>query len=203
MVQILLLCGYRSSGKDFFISQSLLGFMNWSIYTSSEKKELAKEIYKPRSRLSLLDSTKLTISKNIGIPLPLSKLDHIKDNIKVGGKILRDYFHEELSKKMLKDRFVAEKEIFCGLEADLDYVVADWKMMNTMEYLNSRALEYITCRVFREDGPLPEKTEKVEHLLDTFTTDIVLIPNENEASHLNSLVKMFPQYINYVKANFE
>lgn len=199
MVQILLLCGYRSSGKDYFISQSLLGDMKWSIYTLPENKELAKEIYKPRTRLSLLDSTKLTISKNIGIPLPLSKLDHIKDNIKVGGKMLRDYFHEEYAKKMLKDRYVGENEAFNGLEEDTDYVVADWKMMNTLDYLNSKDLKYVTCRVFREDGPLPEKTEKVEHLLDSYTTDIVLLPIENEASHFNSLIKMFTQYTKFTK----
>jgi hypothetical protein len=195
MVRILLLSGYRGAGKDTYLEELLFRKESWCVYGLDE--QLMKEyIYIPGTRLSLMDRVKVEVSKALGLPLSPTQIDQLKDQLKVGGRMLREYIYDSIGKTMMKDKYFYEKQIIKDLEDDL-YIINDHKMNVTLDYLKEQSIPFATCRVFRGDGPLPPPAEKSEHGLDKLVTDFVLVPKDNHEQEIEKVIQIFPQYKNY------
>jgi hypothetical protein len=187
------LSGYRGAGKDTYLQELFFRKENWLVY-GLDPTLMRQCIYVPGTRVSLMDRVKTEVSKTLGLPLSASQIDGLKDSLKVGGRMLREYIYESIGKTMLKDKYFYEKQFLVNLDPNELYIVCDHKMNVTLDYLKENNISFATCRVFRGEGPLPPPTEKSEHGLDKLKTDFVLVPSETD---FEKAKEIFPQYKDY------
>lgn len=79
---------------------------------------------------------------------------------------------------------------------DVNYVITDFRFEHEADYSKSNYDNVITIRVYRSDVPIPDKNIDSEHNLDKYSTEFLLVTDDNE---FKKALELFPQYTNYIK----
>lgn len=213
---ILLLCGYRRSGKDTIAGQ-LNGSISIDKYRwtalQNPKSSLTFDLSKwsNTQRISFAEQLKLDVLAQLGLDklFTLTTLEQYKD-IPIGDipleipktldlkKTLRDYLIEIGEEKRALDPYYWCKAAFRNYDPNHNYIVTDWRFPNEYKYITNFIVpdQLITCRVFRGEIEIP--TFEGEHYLDQVKTDLVVVPEHNLQFQLDTLIKQFPQYTSYI-----
>jgi hypothetical protein len=166
MMKVIMICGYRTSGKDTFYS-SISGFnsLKWDIIPGN-----LFPLNKKYKRIALADMLK-------------NEINYIEDGNKDKKTIIEN--GELISPRDLciKRGYLRRKQdpdYWCKLVInDLDKecynVITDWRYPNEYLFFN-RIADVITVRVKRIVEIPPEDVES-EHSLDDFVTDFIVYPN--------------------------
>jgi len=187
MHDIILICGYKRTGKDtLYENLTLNGQYNWSVYRNSQKELKLDKNY---SRFSFADELKKEVSKIYGIPFQVDDKD-LKQYKRVDGKIAsaRDLYIEWGTIKRKQDPYY-----WCKFIKKDKCIITDWRYPNELEYV-ANGSDTSTVRVFRSSVPVPDQTIESEHSLDKFTTDFLVLDNCDDLAKVQSL---FPQYKDY------
>jgi len=181
---IILICGYRRTGKDtlYEILKGNNSFV-WRVYSKNVLNIYPKAIQK-----SFALELKRYVSKKYSIP------EYIPDNEKdlkiYDGKSARDLYIFEGERKRSKNiNYWCDR---LNLDDDKDYVITDLRYRNEVNYFKNK--EHVTIRVFRSDVEIPDKDIDSEHDLDGFKTDYLLVTSKEE---FKKCLEIFPQYSDY------
>ncbi len=80
-------------------------------------------------------------------------------------------------------------------------VITDWRHVHEYEFIKQYIEQHhlpwkiVTIRLFREEVPIPDASEKSEHNLDNFQTDQVLV--SKQTTHISSLRALLPNACQY------
>jgi hypothetical protein len=199
-MNIILLCGYRRTGKDSFyqkLTNNDIPYV-WHIYQDLNKNpDFPKNV--EYIRTAFADALKIETSQIYGISSnddnkDVKNIIHYKTSELVSK---RDIFIEWASVRRLEDPNYWCKAAFINLDyIDKWIVVTDWRFTNEEIYVKEISSNVITCRLFRSDVAEPDKEIISEHELDNTITDFLFLSSEDE---FPDFIKKFPQYKNYTK----
>lgn len=186
--KMLMVCGWRRSGKDSFFEK-----YTWLVYS--------KHLYYPFDNL-----TKVSIAANLKkythtyLQIEDKNYDDIKDTALI--KNLTDCAPDEFANATLRDmyimisqRFLADNPMYwCEqIEIKNNIGISDFRRIDEYKFF-SKKCNVFTARLFRSVVPEPDAAAPMEHELDDFTTDYLLVPNEAD---FDIALKRFPQYAGY------
>lgn len=168
MNQILLVSGYRGTGKDTFfkIISGQEDNFKWSI---PDELNCIIESYKTIKRFAFADKLK----QKLGIT------DEMKNKILLGNKTGRDILIEFAKEKRNEDPLY-----FCKLLIDdllqLEntlVIITDHRYPNEYEYILTKFDNVKTIRLYRKSVPVPDESIESERSLDNFNFDFFLESN--------------------------
>lgn len=213
-----LICGYRGTGKDT-LYKSFIGDKTFSWkkfqYKNIPSNFILTDNYNPIDkespnsklvRFGFADSLKLEVLKILGLPFfnhELYKdktLFEIEEVLKYKipysidkNKTLRDLYILFGTSERLKNQYHWCEKVYQQIKDEDFVVITDFRYPNEKDFFLDKG-EVITIRVFRKDV-IPAGLEvENEHLLDTFKTDLVYLPEQNWEEEYEGLLKAFPQY---------
>jgi hypothetical protein len=191
MPHIILVCGYRRTGKDAFYN-ILTGKdteHHWLIYKhSSNNKSLNHG--PDLDKQSFANALKQECFDLYSIPLEILDVD--KDKRLFDGRSARDYYilHAALRKQQSIDYWCSK------LEINSDTMITDWRFNHELEYIGNRH-NTTTIRLYRSCVFEPAADITSEHELDLHLTDMLLVTNEDD---FTLALQRFPQYQGYTFA---
>ena len=210
--KVILLCGYRRTGKDtFFVKLSDNKQDNlflWKIYKDPTSSRNTFDSSLKYIRTAFADSLKQDeVPAIYGIPTFVSDLDKdLKQFIhyKTGELVsARDIYIEWGTIRRASDPDYWCKAAFKrpSLEETVDSstccVVTDWRFHNEATYMLNTYNDVLTVRLYRSDIPEPDVTIESEHSLDNYRTDFLLLRDNMEGEY-EKVIEKFPQYAGYV-----
>lgn len=211
-MEILLVCGYRGTGKDTLCQQfNGIRNFNWKVLGREHRSD--KFIIKPVRRIAYADVLKKTVNKMLGIKEdintePLKEMSLLQIEKIIGyelskehnkDKTLREYYIQYATEKRKQDEDYWCSRVELGTELKDHVMITDWRYKNEYEYVRKywKYDTMTTIRVFRKDVCIPE--HESEHELDEIQTEYVLIPEKGYEEEYNKLIEIFPQYKGYVE----
>ena len=191
-----MVCGYRGTGKD-----TLCRMMNreepfeWAVYSDVQK---TFDII-PVKRVGFADNLKSEVNTILG-----NEWDDSQKDRPIGGdqasKTYRDVLIDHAAKRRDEDPEYWVKSA-CNWETlDENIMITDWRYPNELKYLLGLNFLIRTIRVFRTEVPIPE--EDVEHHLNAFMTEYLLVPSTDHKEEFRQAVVFFPQYKGHKLVNF-
>lgn len=190
MSEIILICGYRRSGKDVLCNR-IMQNNNYNYYVYSNDKQIV--LSNNYIRVGLADSLKQEVNNLYSIDVT----DSNKDNtIVINNKLVspRDLYIEHARKmKEIDIDYWCKKALSQYINTDKRIIVTDFRLLDEYQYITNNFSNVVTMRIFTSSVPIPDKNINTEHNLNNFTTDYLVL-RENE---FNNTVKLFPQYNNY------
>lgn len=203
-MQVILLCGYRRTGKDTLYQKlsrtDTTGFL-WTIYQHPDRVSVPFPSESKYIRSAFADALKVEAGRIYDIPetIPDANKDiqqfiHYKTGALVSA---RDIYIEWGACRRAEDPdYWCKTALSMVNAADDDWiVVTDWRFANESNYVIANCAKTITCRLYRSDIVEPEATIESEHQLDPYLTDLLLVRNSTE---FDLAVNRFPQYRGYV-----
>jgi hypothetical protein len=197
MNHLILICGYRRSGKDT-LYQQLNGNSNIPlglVYRNPSSKEnfaALTNTYAPYQRVSIADEIKRQVKTLLGLPADFD-MEANKEKV-VGSKTFRQHCIDLALTLRETDPLCWVRTAFTDLKAD-NVAVTDWRFRNEAKYLTDSYPHVITVRVFRSCVPLPKEDEVCERDLDLVVTDFLIVPSQIE---FERACQVFPQYKRFV-----
>jgi hypothetical protein len=206
-MKILLVCGYRRTGKDslcnILAGETVHARFAWRIYKHPDKLDFPRDKGTRFCRTGFADTLKKEASVEYGIPLVISDSDKdVKQftHHQTGAIVsARDIYIEWGAIRRSQDPDYWCKVAFDAIEDTTSTVcvVTDWRFPNEAEYVIRNFSEVVSARVYRSEVPEPPSNIESEHALDNYSTDFLLIQDGLE-EEFEKAVKRFPQYCNYV-----
>lgn len=190
-MKIVLVCGYRRTGKDTLCKQlqgtSEVPF-NWLIYRRPGAHLFPNW---PARRVAFADILKDEVEASIKEYLPPG-FDRERDKEKplATGKSFRQHCIDLGREKRAIDPFYWAKLAFSSVGLDESIIVTDWRYPHELEYAK-RFGEVTTIRVYRSSVPHPDPKEDSEHSLDPVSTDFLLVTSEKDFA---DALQYFPFY---------
>ena len=200
MSQVILLCGYKRTGKDrlFTILSSTNTGFKWHIYKHSSNMSIFPSKDTSYRRTAFADALKQEVYEEYDISPDVPDTEkEIKQFIhhKTGTLISsRDANIEWASIRRHQDPDNWCKKAFLFFNREI-WIVSDWSFPNEEIYVKTTFSNVLTIRLYRSDVPEPDINIESEHALDQHLTDFLLIPEYEE---FNIAIQRFPQYIDYV-----
>ncbi len=203
IMKVLLLCGYKTTGKDsIFIKITQNVGYQWRVYSSCDVN--LKE-FSNASRLAFADLLKHEVSCQYNIPsyIPDSekeKKQFVHDGVLVSA---RDLYIKWANIKRDEDIDYWVKKAYDNVDEEQNIIVTDLRQHNELNYTHHSKLfnNITTMRLFRSEVPIPPLNISSEHQLDDLVTDIICIPeqydDELNAREFELCIQQFPQYNNY------
>lgn len=219
---ILMLCGYKGSGKDRLFEIMKSGKILSCEYVFIEPK-YSQLVYNSDSiyRIGFADLLKQEVLELYPIPegynsdklkdVPIPNLNielELENKMKEMNEMkleppfsFRDFCLYQAKVRRDQDPEYWVKLAYnkiSNMESDKLCVITDFRYPNEYEYLKSQEnVNIITIRVFRECVNIPPIELKSEHALDDFVTDFVFIPKINYEQEERKVKELFPQYRKY------
>jgi len=189
--RVIFITGYKRSGKDTLYNR----YPDWShvnIYVA-HKTVLPDWLFEEKTPVRLAFADKLKKQAREALHLPESlDIDAVKDTLKVDGKTLREHMKEiAISHRVQNDQYYAQAVKDQITEEKTLYMITDWRFKIEYDIIQP----VLTARIFRKEVPIPAPSDKTEHELDTFKTDIVFVPHGD----WRACVRQFPQYRGYIR----
>jgi len=202
---IILVCGYRRTGKDSFYnklssSDSDCNF-EWEVYVHPDKAHLYQNKSDcfgsgPYQRFSFADRLKEEASPVYGIPVSVPEEE----------KDVKQFVHYQTGHAVsARDiwiewgaiRRAQDKDYWCKLinpSADVCTIVTDWRFPNEGQFIKDQHdAETRTVRLYRSGVAIPEASIESERALDQYETDFLLVP----VGDILHALSHFPQYFTY------
>lgn len=181
--KILMICGYRTTGKDSLFEKFIgKNDHKWFVYKKHSVPVLSKIITQKEkiTRYAFADELK----KEVGI------ITQDKDTIKYNNLSARDIYINYAKEKRSQDINYFCRKVYLKMIEDIDtniFVITDFRYYNEHEYICGRYNKCFTIRVFRQDVVIPPEDVESEHQLDNFLTDYLLttIPLEDCKLYIN------------------
>jgi hypothetical protein len=212
---LLLLSGFRGSGKDTFFRDLQRGDLErWQLYKHPARELDSKWQSSVPIRRGLADAIKEEVHADLRRQYP-----HLSHLLTEENKDL-PLFPYERGLCSLRDLYIAR-----GVEKkrdDIDYwcrcvrnsvsfvphcnvvlTITDWRFPHEYDYFlspesGSSTLPITTVRVFREAVPVPGTDIESERSLDSFTADYLAVPREEHVREKRAACSLFPQYSSFV-----
>lgn len=204
--KVILICGYRRTGKDTFY-QKLIGEkfpFSWLVYAATTDKRATERwqtlIAKASQikRLAFADKLKAEIKEIYGIdPAIPDKQKDTKMFIHhiTGEKVsYRDICIEWGTFRKWRNHNYWVSKVWEEMHNNNIYLITDFRFAEELIYLYGKpGVEIITIRLYRKSVPEPPLEIESEHGLDLIRTDYLLLeePLDEEIS------EKFPQYRNF------
>lgn len=172
---VLMLSGYKRSGKDSFY-QTLTGKNNyrWKITKKFESLPDIHDISSPTLRRAFADIIKKELNINEDTK------DMYDETI---GMTPRDqcilYARE---KKSNNQDYFCQRLLVDMLEDDKLYIITDFRYPNEYTFMKQRFKYVYTMRISRDGVPVPDLSIESEHQLDNFEFDYLVESSENSES---------------------
>lgn len=190
---LVMVCGYRRSGKDFTCRALMRGdslTQYWNIYRHRRVGEdrvtshLRPQV--PVVRQAFADALKREVISTLGVSL--EQLEELKDqplppvvresfpNMRVYGQVptYRDVLIEVGLQGRRKDHNYWVKMVAGNYREDLLNVVTDLRFPSELELSSLVGTQALTVRVVNRNVAVPGPEEIVEHHLDDYATDVIL-----------------------------
>ena len=201
-MNILLVCGYRRTGKDT-LYQTLIGESDykWNIYQHKDRKIDEPFPLSSYTRVSFADPLKSEASEVYGIPeyVPDSDKDLKQFIHYCTGELVsaRDIYIEWGKYRRFQDPNYWCKQALKSIsnENSSSIVITDWRFINEGEFFLQNYENVLTIRIYRSDVLEPDINIESEHQLDTRATDLLITSTSTD---FDSVVVRFPQYKDYV-----
>lgn len=211
-----LICGYKGgTGKDDLhlflknggdkLSRKYLIFFRGSPSAppshSSYTSPSPWDHFLRRTRLSFASPLKEIVHRNLDLPEekginPLLKNIHIPW---IGCSLREMYIMTARREKMINgDDYFANllaKEVV-DTSSDHIYDITDFRFPEELEVMKMKKFNVVTTRVFRSSVKVPDINDVTERSLDNFTTDYLVIPEEED---IGEALRMFPQYEGFIR----
>lgn len=225
---ILMICGYKGSGKDTFYQQLLLEIHDEPMtyqyipLISPDLVEPKKEVFSNIVRVAFADILKQEVLDIYQIPKEYSS-DELKDkpipNFQVSEELehkmknmnemkleppftFRDFCLYQAKIRRDEDPCYWVKQAYpkiCESPENTLCVITDFRYPNEYEYLKSFPENNIlTIRIFRSEVPIPGVELKSEHALDDFSTDIIVM-SCSEDTYARETVALLKTFPQYSK----
>lgn len=209
-MRVVLLCGYRRTGKDTFC-QILQGncdrHYTWHAYAKPDAS--VKDLRSPGmvfQHKSFAQQLKFETAKEYGIPEVVSDDDKdVKQYLDPETNDIvsaRDLYIKHGALRRSQDRDYWCSRVFESItdanvqDQSLSYVITDWRFPNEHTYTVPKFSDVMTVRLWNSDVPEPPADIESEHALDAHATDLLLIP-DYKPREFQRAVQKFPQYANY------
>lgn len=186
MEHAVMICGYRTHGKDFFFKKLVKEIDNKFIC-------LAKFENKINDLIIILNSEKFKriafadcLKQSLNFLNPTDK--DIKKYHKIDGKYV-EVFDSNLPLFSFRDiliehaKIMKEKDINHWVKlgiSELDFkscnVITDWRFYHEYDCLSEIFPEIFTFRIFNFEKDIPSSNVDSEHELDYFETDFIILP---------------------------
>lgn len=194
-MSILLLSGYRGSGKDYFynkLSQDRRSINSlYSIWTSNPNLiPTIKFAFKNKNIKRIAFSSPLKEEVSTQLDMDVQQLDVNKDKLLPNNhnyqwKLLapqaptyRHVLIDHAEYRRQSDPYYWIKEASDCIEYKYMNVFTDWRNINELEVTGFTPLHLplLTARIHRNDVPLPESELVSEHYLTSHKPDILILP---------------------------
>ena len=196
MVKVLLVTGYRRTGKDT-LYEMMVGNkpMTWCVYHKQGADKLRlKQVLDSRSwvKASFAHHIKVMVLQDYNARYDkrymFDDIEMIKDVMMPDGLTLRDMLISKGDEMKLIDKDYWSKLVLNNVVRDT--VVTDWRFIDEATYALPLK-EVTTIRLFRPEVNVPDKAIVSEHDLDCYDTDLLLV---TDRTGFDEAVKLFPQY---------
>ena len=185
---MILLCGFRGTGKDTFYNNLIEGKLNnYVFYSQQDKKLTLKSNYtrvafadNVKKEVNILYNTKYNINSSIN-----------KDSIIYENVTYRDLLIKHALFRKEKDINYWVKHA-CNWKKCQNIMITDFRFPHEHDYIISHGYKPLTIRLFRSEVIIP--THESERALDDFTTDFLVLPRQNHSHEYNKVISIFPQY---------
>jgi hypothetical protein len=202
-MNILLISGYKTTGKDFLCSEIISGadtIKLWTVfrnpYCNKDFRVVTTQFYKGQ-RFAFADSLKDIVHKELG--LPTYEMDKCKDILVLQGKSLRQHYIDTAvkMKNIDIDCFVKLFHEKHGNQSG-SFIITDWRFPHELSFINQTPFSYpksiTTTRVFDKNIPMPKNDDNIERSLESFSPDFVLL---KQGTTFLDLINIFPQFSTY------
>lgn len=188
MFDLVMICGYRRTGKDIlcFNLREKREF-RWRIY--SKGLELIPD--KNYKRFAFADKLKEEVALIYNIPINIAD----KDKIQFEDKSARDLYIEHGNYRKTTD-----PDCWCKQLTESNLIVTDWRFINEIDFVKNKFKNVVTARVYRSVVKIPPLNITSEHELDHVLTDFLVVPDDD--SEFTFATKHFPQYAGYILSGF-
>jgi hypothetical protein len=193
---VVLLCGYRGTGKDTLFTEWEQGRFPWKVYRSRLSEQLGFPIPLAPVRVAFADPLKQEVAEQYGVPIDAPKEEKLWRN--EAGELVsaRDLYIAWGAYRRSQDpNYWCKKGAELVMKAPGTAVVTDWRFVNEGMYFDERFPDLITVRLFRSAVPIPPEDIESEHQLDGATTDYLLVTSQEDFA---AAVEQFPQYRDYI-----
>lgn len=207
---LILICGYKKTGKDYLcsvlskIAPRRYGYQILAHPASGLDGEFTSGKY---IHTSFAADLKRQVSEIYGIPL----------NVPDEEKDVKQYFHpktneivsaRDLYKEWGTIKKNEDEEYWCKawlnllgpIDHNATYTITDWRFSYEHPFVLKLFDTVIRIRVYRSNVDAPPKEDLTERSLDGVFTDYVAIPEDDE-DEFEKLVQTFPQYSEFVKVS--
>lgn len=191
MKNILLLAGYRRSGKDRFF-QTLNQNNDSKFYIFSQSRDFPSLSWK---RFSFADPLKKECFSLYGIPTGDESKDkplNVIEQVIFDCATPRDFWIRYGAQKTKEDStYFAQNILKC---LDKNICVTDWRKKVELEFVqNLEDLNIYTARVFSKNF-IPDEKEIIEHELDDVKTDFLILRNLEDFDFAKSKFSFYKNY---------
>lgn len=200
---IVLICGYKKTGKDFLFN-FLTGKLSdkniqLAVYTTNYDEMSYYDMkiiqsFKTYLRQAFADELK----KEVELEFPLCKKD-IPDSDKE--KTIPEYEKSARTIWIEKAKIRRKEDIdyWCKkIDHNIDSIITDFRYHTEFKYCFENFNKINTIRYFRKEVEIPPFAKDIkddsEHNLDNFTTDFLIVPFEDKEEHFRKACEIFPQY---------
>lgn len=204
---IILVCGYRRTGKDqlydILARQSMPERFKWRVYKHPSCINETFDLSRTHVRIAFADVLKREASEQYKIPAVVSDAEKdIKqfNHYQTGEMVsARDIYIEWGSIRRAQDPNYWCKVALNPIRdlQDITAVITDWRFRNEARYTLNTFKRVTTVRVYRSDVPEPPADIESEHDLDAYKTDFLLI-RDDKPDEFAKAVEHFPQYREHV-----
>jgi hypothetical protein len=193
---VVLLCGYRGTGKDTLFTEWEQGRFPWKVYRNPSSEQPGLTIPLSPVRVAFADPLKQEVAERYGVPINAPKEAKLWVSEITGDLVsARDLYIAWGAYRRSQDPdYWCKKGAELVMKAPGTAVVTDWRFVNEGMYFDKRFPDLITVRLFRSAVPIPPEDIESEHQLDGATTDYLLVTSQEDFS---AAVEQFPQYRDY------
>ena len=206
-VRILMLTGYRQSGKDYLyqrLANDVSLFLKpktWTVYKHPEANTTLKfPKFNNLKDIRFSDAIKAEVKTEYGT----KSCKNIKNGRFFECLDMHFYSARDLHVTWNKLRRKQDPNYWVKVITEKlhvtnqDYMILDWHFPNEHKYLKARHNNIITARLFNSTASIPPAIIDSEHALNTWNTEYLIVPNSLNESEFHIAVKHFPFYTNYV-----
>ncbi len=192
---LVMICGYRRSGKDYtykLIKNGIRIQSSWNVYIHSRHSSnilspLSFESTDNIQRLAFADILKEKLALDLN--MTVIDMEFTKD-IPIPGDINgltpRHYMIKMGYEYRMKDPLYWVKLVAEKYNPNMTNVVTDFRYPNEIQLGHLTNEIPITIRIVRKSTPMPELEELSEHYMDDYQTDVILTDYDSIDEIINS-----------------
>jgi hypothetical protein len=154
-------------------------------------------------RIAFADELKKVVKRRLGLPPDFDE-KKFKDRRIRDRMSFRDFCIQIGEAKKKGDPHYWAKKAFKDY-VDGDVLVTDWRFQSELDYVQSLVgpENVVTIRLFRQGAPVPDDDDPIEHQLDRYTPDYLIVPLKKDSDQVALATKRInPVFSQYDKCDY-